>query len=138
MAGLWPLAPPIEVRSLAPELACVALSGDASLLLWCYTHAMIHVIWPSAIATRAEVWRVLDLSGLTSSPRQSRNYIRAGYVFLDGNLVGNLKETMELGRPYRLELRFPSGLSNLLIVQLTRPVRYKPRTNQPDTAYRKP
>lgn len=99
---------------------------------------MLTVRWPSAIATRAEVWRVLDLSGMTNSVRQSRNYVRAGFVFLNGEPIRTLKDQMELGRVYRLELRFPNGVVQGQNIFLSRPVLYKPRTNQPDTRYHKP
>lgn len=99
---------------------------------------MLTVAWPSAVATRAEVWRVLDLSGMTNSVRQSRNFVKAGFVYLDGEPIRTLKDQMDVGRPYRLELRFPNGVVQAQTIFLTRPVRYKPRTNQPDTRYHKP
>lgn len=98
---------------------------------------MLTVIWPSAIATRAEVWRVLDLSGLTNSVRQSRNYLKSGYVFLDGNPVSTLKDTVEIGKIVRLEIRFPNGVIKACNLILTRPTPYKPRLNQPDTRHHK-
>jgi len=67
------------------------------------------VQWPSAIATRAQVWRVLDLSGMTTSVRDSRNFTKAGFVFVDGNQVFDLKTTVPVGTPFTLELRFPNG-----------------------------
>lgn len=99
---------------------------------------MLLVTWPSAIATHAEVWRVLDLSGMTNSIRQSRNFVKAGFVFLNGNSISNLRDQMEIGREYRLEIRFPNGIVQGQNVRLTRPVLYKPRINQPDTRYHKP
>lgn len=98
---------------------------------------MLIVAWPSAIAMRAEVWRVLDLSGMTNSVRQSRNYVKAGFVYLNGDLISTLKDQMDVGRVYRLEIRFPNGVVQGQNIRLTRPVRYKPRLNQPDTRYNK-
>lgn len=70
---------------------------------------MITVAWPSAVAEKAEVWRVLDLSGMTNSVRESRNYTKAGYCYLNGKRVLSLKTTVVLGSKFDLELRFPNG-----------------------------
>lgn len=99
---------------------------------------MLKVVWPSAVATRGEVWRVLDLSGLTKSVRESENFLKAGYVWLDDNHILSLRDTVELGRLFRLEIRFPNGVVRARNIMLVRPTRYKPRNNYPDTAYRKP
>jgi len=97
----------------------------------------MNVVWPSRIATHAEVWRVLDLSGLTNSPRESRNYVRAGFVFLNNEPIRSISDQMEIGKDYRLELRFPNGVIQGTVIRLVTPTYYKPRLNQPDTAYRK-
>jgi hypothetical protein len=70
---------------------------------------MITVRWFSSLSKRVEVWRVLDLSGLTKSVRASRGYTLSNFVYVNTNLVTSLKETVEIGRPFRLELRFPNG-----------------------------
>lgn len=70
---------------------------------------MITVQWPSTTSQVAEVWRVLDLSGMTKSVRQSKNYTKAGFVYLNGQPIRGLKQTMTLGQKHTLELRFPSG-----------------------------
>ena len=70
---------------------------------------MVTVSWPSSVADYAEVWRILDLSGLTGSVRLSRNYTKAGFVYLNGNPVLNLKQTVKVGSKFTLELRFPNG-----------------------------
>jgi len=44
---------------------------------------------------------------------------------------------MEIGKDYRLELRFPNGVIQGTAIRLVTPTYYKPRLNQPDTAYRK-
>lgn len=80
---------------------------------------------------------MLDLSGLTNSPRESRNYIRAGFVFLNGEPIRTIYDKMEIGQNYRLELRFPNGVKIGTAIRLVTPTYYKPRINQPDTAYRK-
>ena len=99
---------------------------------------MLIVIWPSSVATHAEVWRVLDLSGLANSVRQSMNFIRAGLVFLDNQPIRSFKDKMEVGKDYRLEIRFPNGVVTGHDIRLSRPTHYKPRLNQPDTRYHKP
>jgi hypothetical protein len=71
---------------------------------------MLTVVWPT---TRpdidANIWRVLDLAGLTNSVRQSRNFTKSGFVYLDGNLVPSLRSTVRLGVPFELSIRFPNG-----------------------------
>ncbi len=76
------------------------------------------VQWPSAIALQAEIWRVLDLSGLTKSVRESRNFTKAGFVFLDGNRVHGLKATVQVGNTFVLELRFPNKRVKSLDIKL--------------------
>ncbi len=68
----------------------------------------VRVQWPSVVALKAQIWRLLDLSGLTKSVRESRNFTRAGFVFLNGNQVLGLKETVSIGNTFTLELRFPN------------------------------
>lgn len=99
---------------------------------------MLTVAWPSRTATQAEAWRVLDLSGMTKSVRQSRGYVLSGYLYVNGNHVLNLKETVAIGKVLRFELRFPNGVVQGQTIFIVRPTLYKPRINQPDTAYRKP
>ena len=71
---------------------------------------MRSVAWPTtSMSTKAQIWRILDLGGFTKSVRESRNFTRAGYVFVDGNQVLSLRETVGLGSPFVLELRFPNG-----------------------------
>lgn len=108
----------------------------ATGLFLCYTVTM-NVIWPSRVAKHAEVWRVLDLSGLTNSPRESRNYVRAGFVFLNGEPIRSILDKMEIGRDYRLEIRFPNGVVQGMNIHLITPTYYRPRINKPDTTYRK-
>jgi hypothetical protein len=88
---------------------------------------------------RAQIWRVLDLSGMTKSVRESRNFTRAGYVFLDASRVSSLRTTVELGRLFVLELRFPNGVTksqNIMLVPQNRTNVLKPRVQEPDPAER--
>jgi hypothetical protein len=71
---------------------------------------MLKVTWPGRGVTHVEVWRILDLSGLTQNPRMSKNYVKARYVYLDGNLV-TLKTRVEIGREFQLQIVFPSGVT---------------------------
>lgn len=80
---------------------------------------------------------MLDLSGMTKSVRQSRGYVLSGYLYVNGNRVLNLKETVEIGKVLHFELRFPNGVVQRDTIFLVRPTLYKPRINQPDTTYRK-
>lgn len=65
------------------------------------------------------------------------NYVRAGYVFLNNEPVGSIQVTMEVGRDYHLELRFPNGVNIGTVIRLVTPTYYKARINKPDTAYRR-
>jgi hypothetical protein len=67
------------------------------------------VQWPSRVDKQANIWRVLDLSGMTKSVRDSRNFMKAGFVWINGNSVLSLKDMVEVGTTFTLELRFPSG-----------------------------
>jgi hypothetical protein len=82
---------------------------------------MLTVAWPAQTMMQAQIWRILDLSGLTNSPRESKNFTRAGYVFLNHNPVLSLEETIEVGTTFRLELRFPNGIIKAETIFLTRP-----------------
>jgi len=70
---------------------------------------MLIVEWPSVVAQFVEVWRLLDLSGMTKSVRESRNFTRAGYVYLNGNHITTLRHTARVGDFLVLEIRFPNG-----------------------------
>lgn len=78
---------------------------------------ILKVRWPSISATRAEVWRVLDLSGMTSSVRESKLYTRSGYVYVNG-APATLKTTMAIGENFRLEVRLPTGRKILRQIML--------------------
>lgn len=99
----------------------------------------ITVQWPSALATRATAWRLLDLSGMTKSVRESRNFTRAGYFYINGNRTASLGATVEIGSPTTIELRFPNGVTlSQEIFVVPRPTgRQRPRENGPTTLYRK-
>jgi hypothetical protein len=93
---------------------------------------MLYVNWPSAVATEAEVWRVLDLSGMTRSVRESRNFTLAGFVYLNGNKVSGLKDKVYVGAVFTLELRFPDGFTKSQKIFLRAMPKIKnPRQNSP-------
>lgn len=95
-----------RVAQLVESLFCTQEVGGSSPSAG---YMPLKVEWPSSVAERAQVWRVLDLSGLTTSPRRSKNYTLAGYVYLDGRKVRSLRKEVKLGRTFLLEIRFPSG-----------------------------
>jgi hypothetical protein len=80
----------------------------------------VRVQWPSAVATRAELVRVLDLSGLSASPRQSKGLIKAGLVFLDGQQVHDLKKKVPIESTFTLEVRPPDGRTRSLEIMVVR------------------
>lgn len=96
---------------------------------------MLTVAWLSPNTDRrANVWRVLDLSGMTNSVRESRNYTLSGFVFLDGRRIKSLKDTVQLGKVFTLELRFPNGVTRseeIMLVPKSRIVEKTPRGNNP-------
>lgn len=91
----------VQVSSPAPNIRLAVIT------CFCYHLAVITVQWPGRNASAVEVWRVLDLSGMTNNVRESRNFTKSGYVFLDGNRVG-MRTKVPVGSTFSLELRFPS------------------------------
>ncbi len=67
-------------------------------------HMILTVQWPSLSAQHVELWRVLDLAGITRSPRDSELAVKSGAVFVDGERVTNQKHTISVGRVYRIEV----------------------------------
>ena len=99
----------------------------------------IKVQWPSAIAQQAEAWRILDLSGMTNSVRESRNFTRAGFLYIDGNQTHSLGTRIDIGAITVLELRFPNGkIISQEIMVINRPtVRTTQRSSMPTTLNRR-
>jgi hypothetical protein len=98
---------------------------------------MIEIGWPTLQKqVNAQVWRVLDLSGLTKSTRDSRNFTKSGYVYLDDTCITSLRHTVALGDPFRLELRFPNGRikgADIMLVPINRLSKRTPRQASPGT-----
>ena len=67
------------------------------------------LLWPSAVAPQAEAWRLLDLSGVTNSVRESKNFTLAGFVYINGSPIRTLKDRVPIGADYTLQVRFPNG-----------------------------
>lgn len=88
---------------------------------------VVYVLWYSRVSSVANVWRLLDLSGLTRSVRQSWNYLRAGYVYVDGNLVTSSRATVPIGKSITLELRFPNQSTSKDIMVVSRMYATNPR-----------
>lgn len=100
---------------------------------------MIQVIWPSNVATRAEVWRILDLSGMSRNPRDSYNFVRAGIVFLNGSQVADLRTTVEVGSTFHLEVRHGNGKVDTQYIFLVGQARQNtPRSSGTFTVNRRP
>lgn len=99
---------------------------------------MITVVWPSHRAKYAEIWRVLDLSGLTPHPRASEQAVRAQCVFLNGDLVQGLRDRVAIGRKFVLEVRAPQKVLSreiFLVHQTLGPK--KPRSQDPLVYHRR-
>jgi hypothetical protein len=98
---------------------------------------MRNVPWPTLRKkVDAQIWRILDLSGMTRTVRESNNYLKAGYVYANGVLVTSKKATMPLGHPFFLEIRFPNGRTigyDLNLIPSNRLVNRKPRQASPGT-----
>lgn len=75
---------------------------------WCI---LITVMWPGIFVNRVETWKVLELSGLASSSRKASIFTKSGYVYVDNEKVTSLKDTVEVGKPFVLSVRFPSGIT---------------------------
>jgi ribosomal protein S4 len=72
---------------------------------------------------------------MTKSVRESRNFTRAGYVFIDGARVSSLSYTVELGRLFTLEIRFPNNVvvsREIMVVAQDRTTLLTPRVLEPD------
>jgi len=61
--------------------------------------------WPSTSATHAEVWRLLDLSGLVQSQREALIAVNSRLVYINDVLVTSLKQRVKLKDTYTLEVR---------------------------------
>jgi len=89
----------------------------------------IVVQWPAShVVEFAPIWRVLDLSGITSSVRESKNFTKMGLVYLNGNLAKQ-DTLVRIGNLFTLEVRLPNGMSmsrHILLVH--RPYHRKPRS----------
>lgn len=98
---------------------------------------MIKIGWPTYRSDiSVEVWRLLDMSGLTNSVRFSRNYTKSGYVYVDGNRIDSLKHKVPMGVPMLLELRFPNGKiqsEEIMVVAFNRLQKLTPRLRSPGT-----
>lgn len=66
---------------------------------------MITLMWPSSTATHAEIWRLLDLSGLVRTEREARIAINSRLCYINNTLVSSFKQTVPLNDSYTLELR---------------------------------
>ncbi len=84
---------------------------------------MVVVEWPSITAKHADVWRVLDLCGLTRSVRESKRVMQANLVYLNGLMVTSMKEMVAVGKNFRLEIRYPDGKIRSSIIRLIPRVR---------------
>ena len=100
---------------------------------------MIQIAWPTLKKkVNAQIWRVLDLSGLTTSVRQSRNYLKSGYVYLNGMLISSEKATVPTGALFHLEVRFPNGRvkgEDIMLVPSNRLANRTPRQASPGVSY---
>ena len=97
---------------------------------------MIKVGWFVVRSSRrtAQIWRVLDLSGMTNSVRESRNFARAGFMYLNGSRITSLKKAIGLGEMFTLELRFPNGVTKtreIMLVPIDRTRQVEQRSNEP-------
>lgn len=95
---------------------------------------MIKVAWPTYnMDKKPQIWRLLDLSGLTNNVRQSKNYLKSGFVFVDGNPVRSLRDTVSMGAPFTLSLRFPNGRTFEHDMMVVTSVPGKQRSSDPFT-----
>ena len=94
---------------------------------------MRYVCWQSNTVQNPEIWRILDLSGLTKSVRQSKNCVKSGLVYYNGMRVSSLKQTTTMGKIFLLEVRFPNGikLDTMMVFYQDRNTKMKSRHNYP-------
>lgn len=99
---------------------------------------MITIVWPGQEATHAEVWRLLDLGGITKSIRESRNFVKNGWVYFNGSMMTSLKTTVSIGTVCTLETRVPylrDSKYTIMVVNHT-PKFISPRSNSPTVIHR--
>jgi len=97
---------------------------------------LIKIEWPSTTATKAELWRILDLSGMTNSVRESRNFTKAGFLYFNGNLTKSLKAKVSVGEIFTLELRFTNGvIKSRELMVVSRVPRTASRSLEPTQKY---
>ncbi len=92
---------------------------------------ILTVKWPGTTTKHAEIWRVLDLAAITSSPRDSELAIRSGAVFVDGERITSLRTQLELGRVYRIEVNQGLRLIRKYVRVVNASPRGKPRNTGP-------
>jgi len=88
---------------------------------------MLYVPWPSRTATHADIYRLLDLSGMCTSIRDSKRYLLARYVYINSELVLRLDAKVEIGKPFFLELRLPNAAPVVRHIFVTKATFGKPR-----------
>lgn len=76
------------------------------------------VQWPGFDVKFVEVFRVLDLSGISPNIRNSKLWVKSGYVYLDGVKVLSIKDRLEVGRPCTISVRFPSSIIKQEIIMV--------------------
>jgi len=70
---------------------------------------MTTVFWPNHYDTHANIWRILELSGMVTSVRKAHNYMRAGFVSVNGNSYYQIRDRIKIGAMYTFTLTFPNG-----------------------------
>jgi hypothetical protein len=92
---------------------------------------LLVVEWPSPVAKYANLWRVLDLSGLTPSVRESKRQIMSGNVFLNGNQILSWRQLVPIGTTFHVEIKSTgrSKEADIRLIPMVRP--NKPRQAGP-------
>jgi len=67
------------------------------------------VVCPVLEHSQVDSWRLLDLSGISNSVRDSRDMVLAGMVTINGSPVRSLKHRSMTGEQITMEVTFQSG-----------------------------
>ncbi len=72
------------------------------------------VYLPGRGVNRVQVFAVLLLSGLAVNTRWAKKYVNYGFVYVNGEQILSIKATLEVNKPYTVEVRFPHNRTKSL------------------------
>ena len=74
----------------------------------------------SSTNTHASAWRLLDLSGMTKSVRESSRLVKLGLVTVNTAKI-DLKTQLPIGGTYTVEITYATGIRHSMTFHLSHP-----------------